>query len=160
MTTAWARDFNNQPRHCWIGFDGLRWLDNRSLGYRPGEKTECTEDHDPKLAGPTEWLRFIRAFGAAAIEQKHDNPFAPGGLTRGYYLLNETGAQTSDGRLTYSETYLRHKGESWGVESVFRVFLDNAAGWARIECYDEDYVGSCEQALGEVERIYGQEVTR
>jgi hypothetical protein len=127
---------------------------------KAGTHEPCTEDHDPKLIGQVEWLRFIHTFNDITIEQNHDNPFAPGGLTRGHYLLNETGAQTSDGRLTYSETYLRQKGKDWGVESVFRVFLANEAGWARIECYDEEMVGFCEQALGEVERSYGQEVTR
>ena len=161
MTPAWARDFNNQPRHCWVNVHGGRFLDWRVAGYVPGEMTECHTDHDPRLVGNTEWLRFIHAFGAAAI----DNPFAPndqpGPNDPRYYLFNEVdGHSTSDGRHAYCETYLLQQPQSWGADPVFRVFLANEAGWARIECYDEKMVGACEQALGEVERSYGQEVTR
>jgi hypothetical protein len=139
ITPAWARDFNNQRRHCWQG-TGRRWIEGKI------DQT-CTEDHDPKLTGAVEWLRFIRAFGMA--------PFAPKDDEKSYFLLNETdGHATNDGRVAYSETYLRKNPTDWGLKPVFRVFLDNTAGWARIECYDEELVGSCELALAAVEESY------
>ena len=154
VVPAWARDFNNQPRHCWEDVDGKRWLE----GGFPVK--ECTEDHDPRLAGNTEWLRFIREFGGLLRISGSPSPFTSNDGR--HMLLNEVdGHRTSDGRTTYCETYLRANSEDvWGVKPVFRVFLHNEAGWARIECYDEDLVGLCEQALGEVERSYGMEVAR
>ena len=144
VTPAWARDFNNQPRHCNEG-NGRRWR----FGSWGGQ-VECTMDHDPKLAGTVEWLRFIREFGHVIPAA---NPFTS--EDGRHFLLNEVdGHPTSDGRHTYCETYLFKKGDSWGLDPRFRVFLDNEAGWARIECYDEDIVGACEQALMLVERSY------
>ena len=115
----------------------------------------CQAEHDPKLTGPTEWLRFIREFSYVIPA---GNPFTT--EDGSHFLLNEVdGHPTSDGRHAYAETYLRKHANDWGLEPVFRVFLDNEAGWARIECYDEDIVGACEQALTAVERSYQKEVT-
>jgi hypothetical protein len=148
---AWGRDFNNQKRHCFQNDKGERFL-NGSLDRR------CRTDHDPKLTGATEWLRFIREFGAVAKVAGHPNPFAPDDdAVDLYFLLNEIdGHTTSDGRRTYAEAYLfrTHGTGSWGLNPVFRVFLDNEAGWARVECYDKELTGSCEQALAAVEASY------
>jgi len=141
-TIAWSRDFDNSPRHCFEGNDGHRWL-NGDID------TECRKAHTPRLIGLTEWLRFIREFGAQVSEDQ--NPFTSEG---GFRLLNDYSHPTSDGRLAYAETYLREKPDSWGLSPVFRVFLDNKAGWARIECYDEELVGACDLALLAVERSY------
>ena len=153
VVAAWARDFNNQPRHCWEDIDGKRWLQG---GF---PVRACTDDHDPKLAGNTEWLRFVRWFGALAKNAGIPSPFTSNDGR--HMLLNEVdGHRTTDGRSTYSETYLRANSEDvWGLKVVFRVFLDNEGGWARIECYDEELVGLCEQALAETERSYQKEVT-
>lgn len=156
MTPAWARDFNNQTRHCWEGANGKRYLDNRAPEYDyeadEPQLQPCTVEHDPKRAGEVEWLRFIRAFHAAV---NGGSPFSPDELSTTYFLLNESdGHMTSQGRLAYSETYLRKNPHDWGMKPVFRVFLDNEADWARIECYDEELVGSCELALASVEASY------
>jgi len=160
MTTpAWARDFNNERRHCWDGPNG-RWLDSQESF---DTDRLCTDEHDPKLTGQVEWLRFVHEFGTAAKAAAIANPFAPDLSTPEegiFHLLSEQGQATSDGRITFTEAYLREKGSNWGMEPVFRVFLANADGWARIECYDHELVGLCEQALGAVERSYGQAVTR
>lgn len=155
VVPAWARDFDNRRRHCYQGKnpdtgEPRRWLNGKF------DQT-CTEDHDPKLTGDVEWLRFIRRFG------KDDSPFhpsdQPGPNDPRYFLLNETdGHTTSDGRRAYSETYLVQKGDSWGLDPVFRVFLANAEGWARIECYDEELVGRCELALAAVEASYAEQI--
>lgn len=161
ITTAWARDFNNQRRHCFEDKDGNRWREGNI-------NTRCTEEHDPKLTGPTEWLRFIREFGGLFPVQVQTppweeiaNPFTSEDAEGLHFLFNEVdGHTTSDGRRTYCETYLRRKSaDSWGLNPVFRVFLANDEGWARIECYDEKLVGLCEQALASVERSYREEVT-
>jgi hypothetical protein len=153
MTPAWARDFNNAPRHCWEDKHGDRWLQGNG-------QVQCTSLHDPKLVGATEWMRFIRWFGVAARDATAVNPFTAD--DKAGHLLIEHGHTTSDGRPTiFCETYLRDKSEDdWGVVAVFRVFLNNDPDWARIECYDNELVGLCEIALGLVEKSYGQEVTR
>lgn len=169
VVPAWARDFNNQRRHCWPDRDGARMLDQNAAEYKRGdwEPQPCTTEHDPKLTGNVEWLRFIREFGRVAKSFGPEdtgvpNPF--GADDKRHFLLNEVdGHTTSDGRRTYCETYLRSDAQDdadlWGLKVVFRVFLDNEAGWARIECYDEELVGECEQALAKVEESYQKEVT-
>jgi len=153
-TPAWARDFNNKPRHCWLLKDGSLALDQRAPQYNPqdGFGQPCpipAAQHDPRLIGNPEWLRFIREVGGLLTE--HDNPFASEGE---FFLLNDNAHPTSDGRITYAETYIAPKPNSWGLRPVFRVFLANDSGWARIECYDEQLVGICEQALAAVEDSY------
>lgn len=155
IVPAWARNFNNQPRHCWEGRDGIRFLDNRAPEYdheSSDPSQTCTVEHDPKRAGEVEWLRFVRAFHTAVLG---GSPFAPDDLAAAYFLLNESdGHTTSEGRLAYCESYLRKNPNDWGLKAVFRVFLDNEAGWSRIECYDENLVGECEIALAAVEASY------
>lgn len=162
VVPAWARDFNNQRRHCWENRDGTLTVDvwAKKVSDDLDAPMTCDGNHDPKLIGQVEWLRFVREFGPVAASFPHDNPFAPREDETRYALLNEVdGHRTSDGRHTYSETYLRRSVNDWGVKPVFRVFLDNEAGWARIECYDEGYVGSCELTLAAVEASYRKEVT-
>lgn len=154
LVPAWARNFNNQKRHCWEGRDGQRFLDTSAPEYDiDGDITQlCTIVHDPKRAGEVEWLRFVRAFHVAVLG---GSPFAPDELTAIYLLLNESdGHMTSEGRLAYCETYLRKNPNDWGLKPVFRLFLDNEASWSRIECYDEELVGNCEIALAAVEASY------
>jgi len=151
-TPAWARDFDNRKRHCFEDIEGRRWLQ----GFLNTEcrtaflNTECRTAHDPKLTGKTEWLRFIHEFGETL--SAYDNPFTSD--SGGFRLLNDYCHPTSDGRLAYCETYLRPKSDIWGLSPVFRVFLANESGWARIECYEEDLVGNCETALAAVEASY------
>jgi hypothetical protein len=157
VVAAWARDFNNQRRHCWETLDGARRLEK--IDWEADEpKHVCDEDHDPKLAGQVEWLRFVHEFGALAKEAGVPSPFTSDDGR--HFLLNEVdGHRTTDGRVTYAETYLRaNPGDVWGIKPVFRVFLDNEGGWAAIECYDNDLVGLCEQALAKVEASYQKEV--
>ena len=98
-----------------------------------------------------EWLRFVRGFG----EWSDTNPFMGDADTPPYFLfLNAFGQPTSTGRIAYTESYFRRHPSDWGLDIVFRVFLDNAAGWARIECYDENLVGACELTLAKVEESY------
>jgi hypothetical protein len=94
-------------------------------------------------------MRFIHAVGKLLPDNL--NPFTSEGS---FKLLNDYAHPTTDGRITYAETYLRCKPESWGLSPVFRVFLANDSGWARIECYDDALVGICEQALEIVEQSY------
>lgn len=170
ITPAWAREFNSDQRHCWEGPDGTRRLDNRADSYVHGWDAPadqlCTIVHDPRLTGRPEWLRFIHAFAKIAVEAGQRNPFGVEPLPDGtddptnHLLIEYDGHPTSDGRRLYVETYLREHETDWGLTVVFRNFFDREAGRCRIECYDENLVGLCEQALGEVERSYRMEVTR
>ena len=93
-TIAWSRDFDNSPRHCFEGNDGHRWL-NGDID------TECRKAHTPRLIGLTEWLRFIREFGAQVSEDQ--NPFT----SEGGFRLFDYGQGEGTHKQTFSTDSVR-----------------------------------------------------
>ena len=116
-------------------------------------------DHRSRRMNPG-WLRFIRAF-ADQLDGDQVNPFGsePDDTTyhRKLLILESDGHPTSDGRLTFCESYFTrgegHKGV-YGWEPALRVFLANDDQWARIECYQDEYVQACEMAMTAVTQSY------
>lgn len=155
---AWSHDFDNRQRHCWSGKDGSRRLDNRAPEYDPelGFDQPCTVDHDPKLSGNIEWLRFIHEFGAIAPEgQRYFTE-------DGQLWINPVGLPMSDGRRMYAEAYFNRRptDESlipgFSFRLKFCLFLANGQQFARMECYDESLYDLCQKALAAVEASYEQ----
>jgi hypothetical protein len=154
---AWARDFDNSPRHCWESRDGTRTLDNRVPEYdhdlTMGENI-CTVEHDPRLTGSPEWLRFVREYGALAPEGKRYF------TDDGQLWINPTGLPTSTGRLMYAEAYFNQRPHDtrqlpgFSTRLKFAVFIANGEKYARIECYDESLLDLCQQAMLAVEASY------
>jgi hypothetical protein len=145
---VWSRMFDTSPRHCWVGKDDVRYLDKKT--YAEGDDGICRVDHsgDPKVVGEVEWMRFIHAV-PDVLGPEVSNPFASDGMR----LLNGS-AVTSEGVVSYAETYLREHTQDWGLDVVVRVFLNREANWARVELYDVSLVPAFEAAMQKVEETY------
>lgn len=153
---AWAHNFNNSPRHCNNGRDGTRYLDNRAPEYSyDRDENICTVDHDPRLTGTVEWLRFIHEF--MALAEPGQRYF---GGDDGTLWINPTGVPMSDGRRRYAEMYFNQRPcdpkdlPAFSFRLKFAHFLANGQQESRIECYDPELVDLCEQALAKVEASY------
>lgn len=146
---VWSADFNNQRRHCWHVPAANIWMLDGDANDR-----EChTWREHPKLRGNVEWRRFIRAFW----EQLDDAPNPFTNEEKFVLFIEYDGHRTSDGRLAYVETYARRHTDDWGIDPTFRIFLDNDAGWARIECYETALAEACQMALASVAQSYRDE---
>lgn len=172
---AWSQDMTNRRRHCWDGKnpdkndEPTRWLDNRSAEYIERQRQHrdddwgadeswkiCDIDHsdDPKVVGEIEWMRFIHEWGRIAPTGKRY--FTDDGLL----WITPTGLPMSNGQLCYAEAYFNvpppehHKDPGFSFRLKIVLFLNNAAGWARIECYDEKLVDLCEQVWGNVQASF------
>lgn len=142
----WSADFDNMARHCWFSRGAQVWMRE---GYVDDRTCQRWRDH-PKLRGNVEWRRFISAFRDQLNGEP--NPFT--NEDNFVLFIEYDGHHTSDGRLTYVETYARRSKDSWGINPTFRVFLDNDNGWARIECYEIALVEACQMALAAVAQSY------
>jgi hypothetical protein len=84
---------------------------------------DCKAPH-PYLHDTVAWMQFIRKYVKLP---NYDGIFT----AEGNLKLHPRGEiQTQDYRDAFCEEYSKNG------EPVFRIFLDNDAGWARIECFD------------------------
>jgi hypothetical protein len=127
---AWARDMDNTPR--------------------------AERDVDPKRSGTVEWLRFIHEWLTVAPEGQHYF------TEDGQLWIDPVGQLTSDGRRLYAETYFNRPPDrddengrrGFTFRPVFRLFLDNAHSYARLECYSEALTQLCDQVWANVQASY------
>ena len=146
---AWAHEFSNKPIHCFFNKRERRW----ELAAYPNDECTTWREH-PQQRGLSPWLRFIRAFGDQV--DRNTNPFVDcgGGDPLKLLFIESDGHPTSDGRLTFCETYLTRRSTENAWHAAMRVFLANDDGWARIECYDTDLADACLATMAATDQQY------
>ena len=149
----WAQDFPNEGIHCYFNTVERKWMTNQY----PHEECRDWKSH-PQRRGKSPWMRFIHAFS----DQLNGlpNPFTSASdddAPKFTLYLQGDGSTTSDGRRAFCEHYMRLGARDWGLSAVIRVFVANDSGWARVECFDPEYVRACTQAAAAVEQHYVDE---
>jgi hypothetical protein len=137
----WSAEFDNSPRHCWRGKDGLLHTEGN------WEKI-CTLDH-PELADKVGWMRFIHAVNRI-LKDTFDpwNEDIDSSTIGGFGSPKQLAQEMHDS-----------EGKHWpGIEIYpdWIVYLSSKDREAKIELHNEDLIWIAEKAYNEVQAEYGR----